>query len=136
MTRQPTTVQDRDVSRHPSFPPDVAAALQQPAGTASVRYTVSAALADGPQVDTVLMETPYESVLAALTLDTKCNLRFVRTGSRGEGARVALVNVAPLLAARCHWHIDMTWDDDQLRVEVRDQNSRSGPQLEGRWPTR
>ena len=102
MTRQPTTVQDRDVSRHPSFPPDVAAALQQPAGTASVRYTVSAALADGPQVDTVLMETPYESVLAA----------------------------------RCHWHIDMTWDDDQLRVEVRDQNARSGPQLEGRWPTR
>jgi hypothetical protein len=113
--------------RRPSFPPDVAEALQRPAGSASVRYTVSAALADGPRVDTVLMETPYERVLASLTLDTKCNLRFVRTGSGAEGARVALVNVAPLLAAGRHWHIDLTWDDDELRVAVRDQHAPSSP---------
>jgi hypothetical protein len=122
------------VTGRPSFPPDVADALQRPAGSTSVRYTVSAALADGPRVDTVLMETPYEQVLAALTLDTKRNLRFVRTGSRSEGARVALVNVASLLAAGCHWDIELTWDDDQLRVAVRDQHAPAGPQLEGRWP--
>ena len=122
------------MSRRPSFPPDVADALQRPAGSASVRYTVSAALADGPRVDTVLMETPYEQVLAALTLDTKCNLRFARTGNRAEGARIALVNVAPLLAAGRHWHIDLTWDDGQLRVAVRDQHAPAGPQLEGHWP--
>jgi hypothetical protein len=120
--------------RRPSFPPDVAHALQRPAGSVSVRYTVPAALADGPGVDTVLMETPYETVLAALTLDTKLNLRFVRTGNRAEGARVALVNVAPLLAAGRHWNIEMAWDADQLRVAVRDQHAPTGPQLEGRWP--
>jgi hypothetical protein len=120
--------------RRPSFPPDVAEALQRPDGSASVRYTVSAALAHGPRVDTVLMETPYERVLAALTLDAKLNLRFVRTGSRDEGARVALVNIAPLLVAGCHWHIDLSWDDQRLRVAVRDQHAPSGPQLEGRWP--
>jgi hypothetical protein len=123
------------VTRHrPSFPPDVADALQRPDGSASVRYTVPAALARGPRVDTVLMETPYERVLAALTLDTKGNLRFIRTGSRDEGARVALVNVAPLLAAGCHWHVDMTWDAQQLSVAVRDQHASAGPRLEGRWP--
>jgi hypothetical protein len=120
--------------RRPSFPPDVADALQRPDGSASVRYTVSAALAHGPRVDTVLMETPYERVLAALTLDTKRNLRFVRTGSRDEGARVALVDIAPLLVAGRHWQIDLTWDDQQLRVAVRDQHAPDGPQLEGRWP--
>jgi hypothetical protein len=124
------------VTRHrPSFPPDVADALQRRSGSASVRYTVSAALARGPSVDTVLMETPYEQVLAALTLDTKLNLRFVRTGSRSEGARVALVNVAPLLGAGRHWDIAMTWDPDRLRVAVRDQHSSEGPVLEGRWPS-
>jgi hypothetical protein len=56
------------------------------------------------------METPYEDVLAALTLDTKVNLRFVRTGSRAEGARVALVNVAPLLGASRHGDIGLRWD--------------------------
>jgi hypothetical protein len=122
------------VSRRPSFPPDVAEALQRPAGSVSFRYTVSAALADGLEVDTMLMETPYEHVLAALALDTKRNLRFVRTGNRSEGARVALVNVAPLLSAGCHWDIELTWDDDQLRVAVRDQHAPTGPQLEGRWP--
>jgi hypothetical protein len=120
--------------RPPAFPPDVAAALQHPDGSTSVRYTVSAALADGPRVDTVLMETPYEQVLAALTLDTKLNLRFVRTGSAAEGARVALVNVEPLVAAGSHWRIELTWDEDQLRVAIRDQHEPSGPRLEGRWP--
>jgi hypothetical protein len=122
------------VSHPPLFPPDVAAALQRPAGSASVRYTVSAALAQGPRVETVLMETPYERVLAALTLDTKCNLCFVRTGNRAEGARVALVNVARLLAAGRHWHIELTWDENGLSVAVRDQHARSDFQLEGRWP--
>jgi hypothetical protein len=122
------------VTRRPSFPPDVANALQRPTGSVSFRYTVSVALADGPDVDTVLMEAPYERVLAALTLDTKSNLRFVRTGNRSEGARVALVNVVPLLAAGCHWDIELTWDDDHLRVAVRDQHAPTGPQLEGRWP--
>ena len=120
--------------RRPSFPPDVAEALQRPDGSASVRYTVPAALAHGPRVDAVLMETPYERVLASLTLDTRCNLCFVRTGSRDEGARVALVNIAPLLVAGCHWHIELIWDDQQLRVAVRDQHASAGPQLEGRWP--
>jgi hypothetical protein len=120
--------------RRPSFPPDVADALQRPGGSVSFRYTVSAALAHGPRVDTVLMETPYERVLAALTLDSKGNLRFIRTGSRDEGARVALVNIAPLLVAGCHWQIDLTWDDQQLRVAVREQHTSTGTQLEGRWP--
>jgi hypothetical protein len=40
--------------------------------------TVRVALANGPRVDTVLMETRY----AALTLDTKLNLHFVRTRRR------------------------------------------------------
>jgi hypothetical protein len=124
------------VSRQrPAFPPDVAQALQRPAGSVAVRYTVPAALAHRPHMDTVLMETPYETVLAALILDTKHNLRFVRTGSRAEGVRVALVNIAPLLAtAARHWHIDMTWDAEQLHVAVRDQHNSDGPQLEGRWP--
>ena len=120
--------------RRPSFPPDVAHALQRPAGSVSLRYTVPAALAGAPRVDTVLMETPYEAVLAALTLDTKLNLRFVRTGNRAEGARVALVNVAPLLAAGCHWNIELAWDADQLRVAVCEQHGGGGPLLEGRWP--
>jgi hypothetical protein len=93
-----------------------------------------AALARGPRVDTVLMETPYQQVLAALTLDTKLNLRFVRTGSRTDGARIALVNIAPLLAAGCHWNIDLGWDAAQLHLAVGDQHARGGRVLEGRWP--
>ena len=120
--------------RRPAFPPDVAQTLQQPAGRVSLRYTVPAALARPPRVDTVLMETPYESVLAALTLDTKRNLRFVRTGKRADGARVALVNVAPLLAPGRHWDIELTWDSDQMRLAVREQRARRGPLLEGHWP--
>ena len=118
----------------PSFPPDVAAALQQPAGDVSVRYTVGASLAHGPRVDMVLMETPYEEVLAALTLDTKHNLRFVRTGSRREGARVALVNVSPLVVAGLHWDVRMSWDAERMRVAVRDQQVPGPPPLEGSWP--
>ena len=118
----------------PSFPPDVAAALQQPAGDVSVRYTVAGNLAHGPHFDTVLMETPYEEVLAALTLDTKHNLRFVRTGSRREGARVALVNVAPLVVPGLHWDIRMSWDPERMRVAVRDQHAPAARPLEGSWP--
>jgi hypothetical protein len=48
---------------------------------------------------------------------------------------VALVNIAPLLAAAArHWNIDMAWDAEQLHVAVRDQRNHDGPQLEGRWP--
>ena len=82
----------------------------------------------------MLMQTPYEDVLAALTLDTKCNLRFVRTGSRAEGARVALVNVEDLVAAGAHWDIALEWDAEHLSVTVRDKDAPSGPALSGRWP--
>jgi hypothetical protein len=123
------------VSRlRPSFPPDVAAALQRPAGSVSVRYTLPARVARGPDVDTPLMETPYEQVLVALTLDTKHNLRFVRTGSRREGARVALVNVSPLVVEGAHWDVRLSWDARQMRVAVRDQHASGATPLEGRWP--
>jgi hypothetical protein len=123
------------VSRlRPSFPPDVAAALQRPAGSVSVRYTVSARIARGLELDAPLMETPYEDVLAALTLDTKHNLRFVRTGSRAEGARVALVNVSPLVVEGAHWDIRLSWDADRMRVAVREQHAPDATTLEGRWP--
>jgi hypothetical protein len=120
----------------PSFPPDVADALQRPAGSVSVRYTVPGRLAHGPLFDMPLMETSYEEVLAALTLDTKHNLRFVRTGSRREGARVALVNVGPLVVPGLHWDIQMSWDPERMHVAVRDQQDPNAPPLEGRWPPR
>ena len=107
----------------PAFPPDVAAALQRPQGRVSVRYTLPQRLDGPPGIDMPLMETPYQEVLAALTLDTKGNLRFVRTGSRAEGARVALVNVAPLIAPGRHWDIALAWDADELTVSVRDQDA-------------
>ena len=78
-----------------------------------------------------LMETPYEDVLAALVLDTKLNLRFIRTGSRAEGARVALVNVEPLLSAGPHWDITLAWDSDGLSVAVRDQHDPGAPTFSG-----
>lgn len=118
----------------PSFPPDVAAALQRPAGSVSVRYTVSARIARGLEFDAPLMETPYEEVLAALTLDTKHNLRFVRTGSRAEGARVALVNVSPLVVEGAHWDIGLSWDPERMRVAVREQHAPEATTLEGCWP--
>jgi hypothetical protein len=123
------------VSRlRPSFPPDVAAALQRRAGSVSLRYTVPASVARGLRMDMALMETPYEDVLAALTLDTKHNLRFVRTGSRAEGARVALVNVSPLVVPGLHWDISLSWDPDRMRVAVRDQQAPGSRTLEGSWP--
>ena len=119
----------------PAFPPDVAAALQAPAGRVSLRYTRPASLDGPPAMDRMLMCTPYERVLAALVLDTKLNLRFVRTGSAAEGARVALVNVATLIEAGArHWDVTLTWDDDEISVEVRDQQDvRRRRPLRGRW---
>jgi hypothetical protein len=112
----------------------VAQALQRPAGSVSVRYTVPAALAPKPRIHAMLMRTPYEDVLAALTLDTKGNLRFVRTGSRAEGARVALVNVADLIAPHAHWDIALEWDEEHLALTVRDKDAPGGRALYGRWP--
>ena len=100
----------------------------------SVRYTLPEPLAGPAAMDRVLMETPYEDVLVALTLDTKLNLRFVRTGSRAEGARVALVNVAPLIGAGRHWDIALEWDPERVTVTVRDQHDPAGPVLAGSWP--
>jgi len=66
----------------------------------------------------MLMQTPYEDVLAALVLDTKRNLRFIRAGNAAEGARVALVNVESLLDEK-HWDIKLVWNPDELSVSVR-----------------
>jgi len=118
----------------PAFAPDVAAALQAPAGRVSVRYTPPRSLARPLAMDRMLMCTPYERVLAALVLDTKLNLRFVRTGSAAEGARVALVNVASLIdgGAR-HWDVTLTWDAEEIAVEVRDQHDDQRRPLRGAW---
>ena len=81
----------------------------------------------------MLMQTPYETVLAALVLDTKLNLRFVRTGSAAEGARVALVDVAALVDAGArHWDITLDWGADEIAVEVRDQHDDRTRPLKGR----
>ena len=115
----------------PAFPPDVARALQRPEGRVSVRYTRAESLVGPPEMDLMLMQTPYEEVLAAVVLDTKLNLRFIRTGSRAEGARVALVNVEPLLDSGRHWDITLAWDADGLSVSVRDQHDPGAPTLSG-----
>ena len=117
----------------PAFPPDVAAALQRPAGRVTVRYTLPASLRPPLQMDRMLMCTPYEDVLVALTLDTKLNLRFTRTGSAAEGARTALVNVAPLLDGGRHWDVALRWDEHELAVEIRDQDDPRSRPLTGRW---
>ncbi len=101
--------------RGPAFPPDVAGILQQPEGSVSFRYTLPEPLSGPPDFDTVLMTTPYEEVLASLVLDTKLNLRFVRTGSRAEGARVALVNVNQLIGRERHRDVSLSWDAAGLR---------------------
>jgi len=108
------------MTRHPpAFPPDVAAALQRPAGRVSVRYTRPASPSWPPPFDVVLMRTPYERVLVAVTLDTKRNLRFVRTGSAEEGARRALVDVGALLDSGArHWDIELAWDAGALAIRV------------------
>ncbi len=82
----------------------------------------------------MLMQTPYETVLAALVLDTKRNLRFVRTGSAAEGARVALVNIASLVDSGARqWDIALSWDPGELVIAVRDQHDDRARPLEGRW---
>lgn len=106
-----------------AFPPDVAAALQRPAGRVSVRYTRPATRDWPPAMDVVLVSTPWERVLAAVVLDTKGSLRFVRTGSAAEGARVARTDARPLLAGGArHWDITLAWDAAALSVEVRDHD--------------
>ena len=107
-------------ARPPAFPPDVAAALQRPAGAATVRYTLPAAYARPRAHDVMLMSTPYETVLAALVLDTKQTVRFVRTGSAAEGARVARCPIGDeLLVAHAHWEFSLAWDAATLSVGVR-----------------
>ena len=96
-----------------------------------MRYTRPEPLTGPPEFDMPLMETPYEEVLAALVLDTKLNLRFIRTGSRAEGARVALVNVGPLLEGGRNWDITLSWDAQHLSVSVRDQHDPDGPTFSG-----
>ena len=119
----------------PAFPPDVAAALQEPAGHVSVRCTLPASLTGPPPMDRMLMRTPYERVLAALVLDTKLNLRFVRTGSAAEGARVALVDVGALVERGVrHLDIALRWNQDGLALAVRDRDDDRARPLEGRWP--
>ena len=105
------------VSEPPRFPPDVARALQEPAGRVSFRYTRPERADWPPRHNTPLMETPYERVLASIVLDTKLNLRFVRTGSREEGARVVRTGVAGLVDVK-HWHIELVWDADHMQVRV------------------
>jgi len=108
----------------------VARALQEPEGEVSFRYTHPAPLDGPPAFDTPLMQTPYEDVLASLTLDTKLNLRFVRTGSRTEGARVALVNVSSLVGHERHWDVTLSWGSERLRIAVRTQHE-DWPAVEG-----
>lgn len=80
------------------------------------------------------MTTPYARVLAAIVLDTKLNLRFVRTGSAAEGARVALLD-AGLLVERGvrHWDITLSWDADEIALELRDQYDDTSRPLRGSW---
>jgi hypothetical protein len=116
------------------FPPDVAAALRQPSGRKSLRYTRARTLT-GPQPwDLLLMSTPWpDGVFSALVLDTKLNLRFVRAGC-DEGTRVALVNVGALIELGAkHWDIALEWDPDALAIEVRDQQDTRARPLRGTW---
>ena len=92
-----------------------------------MRYTLPGSLAQAPTRDHVLMSTRYEGVLASIALDSKLNLRFIRTGDASEGARVAVVNVASLFGSGSrHWDIDLNWDPDEIAVEVRARQSRPG----------
>lgn len=68
------------------------------------------------------METPYERVLVALTLEADNTLTFVRTGSRDEGSRVARTKVHDLLPAR-HWVVTLTWNAEEMTVDARDQDA-------------
>lgn len=108
----------------PAFPPDVAAALQEPEGEVSFRYTLSERLSPPLAMDRMLMQTPYERVLAAIVLDTKLNLRFVRTGSREEGARVVMTKVDHLTEVR-HWDITLCWSAEEMSVSARQRSEAS-----------
>lgn len=100
----------------------------------SVRYTAPASLASQLAMDRMLMTTPYEAVLAAIVLDTKLNLRFVRTGSAAEGARVALVNIGELVDAGVrHWDITLSWDEHEIALAVRDRHDARARPLRGVW---
>ena len=100
----------------------------------TVRYTAPASLTPELQMDRMLMQTSYDRVLAALVLDTKLNLRFIRTGSAAEGARVALVDVGMLVERGVrHWDIALSWDADEIAIEVRDQHDRASGPLKGSW---
>ena len=70
------------------------------------------------------METPYQSVLATLSLDADFTLLFTRTGSRQEPIRVARTPVRHLLGAR-HWVVKLMWDAETMTVQVHDQDSPS-----------
>jgi hypothetical protein len=104
----------------PAFPPVVAAALQERSGSVTVRYTLADKYIRAlPPSDLVLMSTEYGRVLASISLDTKRQLRFVRTGDAGEGVRVARTDARPLLeSGRRHWQITLTWDPDAIAVEA------------------
>jgi hypothetical protein len=105
--------------RAPAFPPDVAAALQRPSGSVAVTYTRPRSLSGAPRIDLVLMTTSYERLLASLVLDTKLDLRFIRTGSPAEGARVALASAVKLIETGSrHWRITLDWTPDEIAVHV------------------
>lgn len=100
------------------FPPHVARALQQHAGAVSFTYTPPAGLATRRRDRVSLLETPYEEVLATLSLDARGVLHFTRTGSRREGVRVARCDVSSWLDAS-RWLVSLTWDGDRITVDVR-----------------
>jgi hypothetical protein len=104
--------------RPPAFSPDVARALQELEGSVAFTYTRPRDSRWPPAHDVPLMETPYERVLAAVVLDTKLNLRFVRTGSRAEGARMAMTSAAGVIAAPT-WHVELEWNLEEMAVRVR-----------------
>ena len=102
----------------PRFPPSVTRVLAEPAGTATVHVSLSERVRRAlPRSRTPLMETPYvDGLLVALVLDPAGDVVLIRTGRR-EGAREARTSVDHLLGTR-DWVVTMTWDADQLAVEV------------------
>jgi hypothetical protein len=102
----------------PRFPPSVARTLTQPAGTVVTHLSLSDRLRRAlPGWRTALMETPYEDgLLVGLALDPSGDVVFVRTGPR-EGPREARTSAAHLLGTR-DWVVTMTWDPEQLSVDV------------------
>ena len=100
------------------FPPHVAGALQQPTGAVVFSYTPPGGLTRRRRDRVSLLETPYEELLATLSLDARGALHFTRTGSRREGVRVASCDVRSLLDAT-RWVVSLAWDDEQITVDVR-----------------